>query len=133
VVLVSPPADMIGYSRRFARWHWMPEAVRRAMQAAIEERYGVLWESLDMRRLAARLKARALVIHDRDDRVVPWTQGAQVASHWPAARLLSTDGLGHRRILEDDFVTRAAADFVSGRSSIVHPAAGELPHPAPLY
>ncbi|HEX7054809.1 MAG TPA: alpha/beta fold hydrolase [Burkholderiales bacterium] len=133
VVLVSPPADMVGYSRRFARWHWMPEAVRRAMQAAIEERYGVLWESLDVRRLAARLRSRALVVHDRDDRVVPWTQGAQVASHWPGARLLSTDGLGHRRILEDDAVTRAAAEFVSGRSSVAQPARPELPEPAPLY
>jgi pimeloyl-ACP methyl ester carboxylesterase len=124
---------MVGYSRRFARWHWMPEAVRRAMQAAIEERYGVLWESLDVRRLAAGIVARALVIHDRDDRLVPWTQGAQVASHWPGARLLSTDGLGHRRILEDEFVTRAAADFVSGRSSVAQPAQAELPEPAPLY
>ncbi len=132
-VLVSPPADMVGYSRRFARWYWMPEAVRRAMQAAIEERYGVLWESLDVRRLAARIHARALVVHDRDDRIVPWTQGAQVASHWPGARLLSTDGLGHRRILDDEFVTRAAADFVSGRSSIVQPAKPQIPEPAPLY
>ena len=132
-VLISPPADMVGYSRRFARWYWMPEAVRRAMQVAIEERYGVLWESLDVRRLAPRIAARALVIHDRDDRLVPWTQGAQVASHWPGARLLSTDGLGHRRILEDEFVTRAAADFLSGRSSIAQPAEAELPEPAPLY
>ncbi|HET7197456.1 MAG TPA: alpha/beta fold hydrolase [Burkholderiales bacterium] len=137
VVLVSPPADMVGYSRRFARWHWMPEPVRRAMQAAIEERYGVLWENLDMRRLAPRIgkgaAVRALVVHDRDDRVVPWTQGAQVASHWAGARLLSTDGLGHRRILEDDLVTRAAADFISGRSGIVQPLQAELPEPAPLY
>jgi pimeloyl-ACP methyl ester carboxylesterase len=132
-VLVSPPADMVGYSRRFARWHWMPEAVRRAMQTAIEERYGVLWESLDVRRLAARMRGRALVVHDRDDRIVPWTQGAQVASHWPGARLLSTDGLGHRRILDDEFVTRAAADFSSGRSSVVQPAKPQLPEPAPLY
>jgi pimeloyl-ACP methyl ester carboxylesterase len=136
-VLVSPPADMVGYSRRFARWHWMPEAVRRAMQAAIEERYGVLWESLDVRRLAARIgthfAARALVIHDRDDRVVPWTQGAQIARHWPGARLLSTEGLGHRRILDDESVTRAAVDFVSGRSSVAQLAKPGLPEPAPLY
>src|SRR5881392_1595156 len=33
VVLVSPPGDLVGYSRRFARCHWMPEAVRRAMQS----------------------------------------------------------------------------------------------------
>jgi pimeloyl-ACP methyl ester carboxylesterase len=132
-VLLSPPSDMVGYSRRFARWHWMPEPVRRAMQTAIEERYGVLWESLDMARLGSRLAAQALVIHDRDDRVVPWTQGAQVARRWPGARLLSTDGLGHRRILADESVTRAAAEFISGRSAIANPAVSALPHPAPLY
>ena len=132
-VLISPPADMVGYSRRFARWYWMPEPVRRAMQTAIEERYGVLWESLDLRRLAARLTAQALVIHDRDDRTVPWTQGAQIASHWPGARLLSTDALGHGRILEDEAVTRVAADFVSGRSNVVQPAIPALPQPSPLY
>ena len=32
------------------------------------------------------------------------------------ARLLSTDGLGHRRILADESVTRAAADFIAGRA-----------------
>src|SRR6187549_777811 len=31
VVLFSPPADIVGYSRRFARWHWIPEGIRRSM------------------------------------------------------------------------------------------------------
>src|SRR5258706_9279956 len=131
VVLVSPPADLIGYSRRFARWHWMPEAIRRAMQSAIEERYGVLWENLEVARLAPRLSAPALVIHDRDDRMVPWTQGARVANLWPGARLMSTDGLGHGRILGNDAVTRAAADFITGRSAIAPVAAAT--QPAPIY
>jgi pimeloyl-ACP methyl ester carboxylesterase len=130
-VLVSPPADLVGYSRRFARWHWMPEAVRRAMQSAIEERYGVLWENLEVARLAPQLSASALVVHDRDDRMVPWTQGAEVARLWPGARLMSTDGLGHGRILTDAAVTRAAADFIAGRSAVANVAS--VTYPAPLY
>jgi len=112
IVLVSPPSDIIGYSRRFARWHWIPEPVRRSMQAAIEERYGVRWEDLEVPRVAPRMTARALVIHDRDDRMMPWAHGASVARHWPGARLLSTEGLGHRRILADERVTQAAAQFI---------------------
>jgi pimeloyl-ACP methyl ester carboxylesterase len=113
VVLVSPPSDLAGYSRRFARWHWMPERLRDAMQSAIEERYGVRWEELLLPRVAPRLGARALVIHDRDDRVVPWKQGAAVAQHWRDAKMISTTGLGHRRILGDEAVSRAAADFIA--------------------
>jgi pimeloyl-ACP methyl ester carboxylesterase len=115
IVLVSPPSDLVGYSRRFARWHWIPEPVRDAMQAAIEERYGLRWSELELPRLAPRLDARALVIHDRGDRVVPWKQGEQFARHWRGARLMSTEGLGHGRILHDDAVTQAAADFLCAR------------------
>jgi len=132
-VLIAPPSDLVGYSRRFARWHWMPEAVRRSMQNAIEERYGVRWEELELARLAPRLSASALVIHDRDDRLVHWAQGANFARLWPGARLLSTDGLGHRRILADEGVTRAAAEFIAGRSHVANQAAPALPNPAPLY
>ena len=86
LVLVSPPSDLVGYSRRFARWHWMPEPVRRSMQSAIEERYGLRWEELELARVAPRLQADALLIHDREDRVVPWKQGAAFARAWRGAQ-----------------------------------------------
>jgi pimeloyl-ACP methyl ester carboxylesterase len=111
-VLISPPSDLMGYSRRFARWHWMPERVRRSMQSAIEERYGLRWEELELARVAPYLAAPALVIHDRDDRMVPWNQGAALAQQWRGASMITTQGLGHRRILEDDAVTKAAAEFL---------------------
>jgi hypothetical protein len=53
------------------------------------------------------------VIHDRDDHMMPWTHGAKVAESWPGAQLMLTDGLGHGRILRDERVTRAAADFIA--------------------
>jgi len=132
-VLIGAPSDFVGYTRRFARWHWMPERARRRMQAAIEERFGVPMAELEVARLAPRLRTQALLIHDRFDPVSPWRQGAQIASAWPGARLLTTKGLGHGRILEAELTTHAAADFVSGRSDVASPARTALPDPAPLY
>ena len=131
-VLISPPSDLVGYSRRFAHWLALPERVRRSMQAAIEERFGVRWSELEIARVAPLLRAEALVIHDRQDTQVPWKQGAALARHWPGARLMSTRGLGHGRILEDDAVARAAVDFIAGRSAVAQPALPSLPNPAPL-
>jgi hypothetical protein len=54
------------------------------------------------------------VIHDRSDRMTPWTHGQTVARLWPGARLMLTDGLGHGRILRDEGVTLAAAEFIAG-------------------
>ena len=130
-VLVSPPSDLIGYSRRFARWYRMPEQLRSAMQAAIEERFGIRWACFELERLAPHLDARALVVHDADDRQVPFHQGLRIARVWAGARMLRTRGLGHARILSNDRVVRAAADFISGRSQVAERAAEWLP--APLY
>jgi len=133
VVLISAPADFVGYSHRFARWHWLPEPVRRSMQAAIEERYGVRWEELEIERLAARVSARALVVHDREDAVVPWLHGLRVAKAWPGGRFMLTSGLGHGRLLREDAVVLAAADFIAGKSAVANVAAAAVPAPAPLY
>ena len=132
-VLISPPSDLVGHSRRFAHWLALPERVRRSMQAAIEERFGVRWSELEIARVAPLLRAEALVIHDRQDTQVPWKQGAALARHWPGARLMSTRGLGHGRILEDDAVARAAVDFIAGRSAVAQTAHPSLPNPAPLF
>jgi pimeloyl-ACP methyl ester carboxylesterase len=133
VVLIGASLDVKFYSRQFARWYWIPKRALEAMQAAVEERFGVRWADLDMAKLAPRLSAPALMIHDRGDRLVPWKQGAAFARGWPGARLFSTRGLGHRRILQDDAVASVAAQFIAGRSSVTGAAVPALPNPAPLY
>jgi pimeloyl-ACP methyl ester carboxylesterase len=133
VVTIGTSLDFSFFSQQFARWYWIPQRVLAGMQAAIEERFGVRWADLDIARLAPRIAAEALVIHDRTDRKVPWRQGASFARAWPGARMFSTRGLGHSRILQDDAVAALAAQFIAGRSSVGGVAAPALPNPAPLY
>jgi hypothetical protein len=45
------------------------------------------------------------VIHDRDDREVPYAGGVATANAWPGARLFTAGGLGHRRLLSDPEVS----------------------------
>ena len=125
VVAFDQPAHGVSEGRLTGLPDFADVLARVAWQAGIEERFGVRWSQLDAAKLAPRLAAPALVIHDWDDRAVPWSQGAELARHWRGAQLMTTRELGHRRILEDDAVTRAAADFIAGRAS--------LPNPAPLY
>ena len=46
------------------------------------------------------------------DGMIPWKQGNAVAQHWEGAKLMTTQGLGHGRILRDEAVIAAAADFI---------------------
>src|SRR3954470_14628171 len=133
VVTLGASLDVSFFSQQFARWYWVPERVLSAMQSAVEERFGMRWSDLDMAKLAPRLSASALVIHDRGDRLVPWQKGASFARGWPAARLFTTRGLGHRRVLNDERVTALAAEFIAGRAVVGAAPVPALPHPAPIY
>ncbi|MFL1407227.1 alpha/beta fold hydrolase [Marinobacter sp. M1N3S26] len=54
-----------------------------------------------------------LVIHDISDKEVPVSDGQTIADALPDARLEKTEGLGHRRILRAQEVTKRAAQFLS--------------------
>jgi pimeloyl-ACP methyl ester carboxylesterase len=90
------------------------EEVRRRMIARLEARYGVPFAELDARSHAPRMKAPLLVVHDREDREVPFEAGAELADHWPGARMFATRGLGHRRVLRSPEVISHVVELVSG-------------------
>jgi len=74
-------------------------------------------EELEGRHLVPAMTTPLLVVHDRDDREVPYAEGVATVATWPRARLLTTGGLGHRRVLADPEVVAALTDFVTGRGT----------------
>ena len=113
-VLISPPADPVMVTRRFAAAVGLPEPGRRAMQAWIERRVGVSFERLDVPTLAAGFSVPLRLVHDREDREIPWEEGSAIAAAWPGAELVTTRGLGHYRILHDSEVIHGAVQFLEG-------------------
>ena len=55
-------------------------------------------------------------MHDIEDSEVPWAEGERYARFWRDSRLLSTQGLGHNRIVQDDGVIAAALRFLRGEA-----------------
>jgi hypothetical protein len=52
-------------------------------------------------------------VHDRADREIPYDAAERLVASWPQADLVSTDGLGHQRILRDADVIALVAMFVA--------------------
>lgn len=111
-VFLSPPAAPDPFYAGLLAMMGFPQEEHAAAFESYGTSIGIPWDRLRLRSLARRLSAPLLVIHDRDDREVPWTSGAEVASAWPSARLLVTEGLGHRRILRDAAVIGQAVTFL---------------------
>lgn len=111
-VLLAPPASLTEYSHRFARLLRLPEGVRALMQAQIERRFGIRWSDFEVEATVPKLAQPALVVHDVDDRDNPFRDGERYARHWPGARLVATQGLGHRGALYDSAVIHEVAGFL---------------------
>jgi pimeloyl-ACP methyl ester carboxylesterase len=114
-VLIAAPASLTEHSNRIAAGLRWPEALRAATQRRIENRFGFKWTEFEAE--SSRGDQPLLVIHDRKDREVPFSEGRRHERNWPRARMLETSGLGHRRVLEDQGVILATAEFIAGDRS----------------
>jgi pimeloyl-ACP methyl ester carboxylesterase len=116
IVLIAPPADMTMAVDRYFRFLRLGDHLRGRFYAWHQQRTGIDARTLS---LAQRLRAfgqPGLIVHDLDDREVPWSEGERYALHWSGARLLTTQGLGHNRILDDARVIDAALAFARGET-----------------
>jgi pimeloyl-ACP methyl ester carboxylesterase len=111
-VLIAPPASLEQSTRRIANALGWPGGMQEAVLGAIERQVGVPIGLFEAARHVG--PQPLLLIHDRQDREVPFADGMRYVQTWPGARLLATEGLGHRRILAAPAVLDATADFLAG-------------------
>jgi pimeloyl-ACP methyl ester carboxylesterase len=126
-VLIAPPTSIERYSGWFARKLGLPETLRRQMQQRFERRLGHRWEEFELPHSVRSVRAKALIVHDAGDREVAPSSGLALARAWPDARLLRTEGLGHRAILRDPQVVQDVIDFITDRVVFARPIAGPAP------
>lgn len=112
LVLISAPADIGIWADRYRDALSLSPAVDHAMRALLSRHLGVEWHELDLPSVVRNLPTPGLVVHDRDDGDVAVENGRAYAANWPAARLLETAGLGHRKILRDPDVIRSVGEFI---------------------
>ncbi len=114
LILVAPAVDMKAAARRFFRFVHLAGYLRPPFYEWLHHRTGVHIDELQLERKLPMLGQPALIVHDLDDQDVPWGEGERYAQYWPGARLLTTEGLGHRRVLDAPEVIEAALAFVRG-------------------
>lgn len=118
VVCISPPANLEFLIASFSRALALPAAVVAGLRRRQEQRFGGnLSERISTDSNVRALRVPALIIHDVNDRDVPWRQGKRIADAWPGARFRKTRGLGHRRILRDPATIDVVVDFFRAQES----------------
>lgn len=133
VALIAAPASMNEHAGNFARLIGITPRVRDAMRRRLERRYGIRFSDIDRIEELERLALPALFVHDRDDREVPFAHALRLSARMPRARLVTTYGLGHTRILRDADVVRTVTGFIADGARSLPVELPLLPLPAPIY
>ncbi|MBI1752765.1 MAG: alpha/beta fold hydrolase [Acidobacteria bacterium] len=111
-VFLAPPARPDPFYHGVLSLLGFPESEHPGAFEVYARRAGLPPERIRLHSLAPRLTPPMLVIHDRMDREVPWSDGESIATAAPRGRLLSMEGLGHRRLLRDSRVIEASLAFL---------------------
>lgn len=82
------------------------------MQHTIEQQEGIKMSEVRAQTVAPQIDTPALLIHDQQDREVSPDCALEYAAGWRDAKLMSTRGLGHVRILRDAGVIAEVIRFI---------------------
>jgi pimeloyl-ACP methyl ester carboxylesterase len=115
-VFVAPPARFDHYLKIFTQAFGISNQTVDVMIRGFENRFSLRWNDLHPEEQAPSMRLPLLTIHDRDDRDVPWDQGRDLSDAWPDSELVTTTGLGHRRILRDPEVAANIVSFLERKS-----------------
>ena len=115
-VAIAAPAGLVGVLACMSLALGLPEEARRRFFAKMHSRTGVAPEALDIDLVANGLAQRVLVVHDRDDRIIPFADAERIARA-TRGELHATRGLGHRDVLRDGDVLDHIVGFLAPRAA----------------
>ncbi|HJW10254.1 MAG TPA: alpha/beta fold hydrolase [Albitalea sp.] len=115
LVLLAPSPPPAQFLRWFAGSFGLADSVPQRMRERIERHEGVALAEYEPDWLGPRVGQPALVVHDEGDRVAPFVVGERLVDALSSARLHATQGLGHRRVLDDTAVVNAVVRHLEGQ------------------
>jgi pimeloyl-ACP methyl ester carboxylesterase len=112
LALIAPTVGPVPYIQAMARMLGFTDRTRQAMLHRFETMFGRPIGEFDVLNVGPGMPP-TLIVHDQQDKEVAFAEAEQIAAAWPSAQLVSTDGLGHQRILRDPSVVSKIVDYVA--------------------
>jgi pimeloyl-ACP methyl ester carboxylesterase len=101
VVLISMPSGAEFLLAEFIHALGLSSATEQQLRARFQQRFSATPSDFASMPGAANIAARTLLVHDRDDDIVPYAHSLALHEQLPATQLLTTEGQGHSKLTRD--------------------------------
>ncbi|KTD33211.1 putative hydrolase [Legionella nautarum] len=100
IVLISSPCDLQDIFDRFSSFMQLSPKSKYYFQNFVETEARLIVKETKMHEMIARIPHPVMVIHDQDDPEIPYSDALKLTKNLAHVDLITTKGLGHRRILK---------------------------------
>lgn len=112
-VMICPPATLNTAFNQFIEMLSLPLSVQDYILRKLKENFGEdVFEKLSLINNAAKITQPVLVVHDKEDDVVPYQDGRDIVNALQLGTLYETRGLGHQKVLYDNTVIERILQFI---------------------
>lgn len=114
LVMISSPTDIQGIFTRLKQTLYISDKVIANMQNTMHRRFQIDRDIYDLIPLWPKINTkRVLLVHDKNDSIVPYTDAKRLAEAWPKAQMLVTENYGHNRIIREQEPINEVVKFIA--------------------
>ena len=111
LVLLGAPSNVADILDRYAKMMGYNDRVIDAINQYTKKHYNHLPSYYNASSFCKTIKAQGLVIHDKEDNIIPFNDALDYEKNYSNAKLIQTNGLGHKLRSED--VNKYIIDFIN--------------------
>lgn len=98
---------------RFQALAGLPDVLVQGLHGMMNENFGMdVLDAIVNEKMTQKIGSTALMFHDKTDNVTPIDDSRAIARAWKNARLIETEGLGHRGALHSKDVQAQVVEFL---------------------
>lgn len=111
LILLGSPSKFEDVLHRYVTMMSYNKKVHTEIHALIYERFGNWPEYYSTAHFSKSINAQGLIIHDKNDLIIPYNDAQLIATSYANARLISTTGYGHG--LKDQTIYNSILEFIN--------------------
>ncbi|MBF8150430.1 alpha/beta hydrolase [Winogradskyella sp. F6397] len=111
LILLGAPANSIGVFDRYKKMMGYNSRISKGIDSIILESYGQPITYFSTAEFTTSIEAKGLIIHDKEDRIIPYEDALLLKNRYKNSKLISTSGFGHG--LKDASLTPQIIEFIN--------------------
>ncbi|WAC01735.1 alpha/beta hydrolase [Lacinutrix neustonica] len=111
LILLGAPSEFTGVFKRYVEMLGYNKRIERGLNKLVVERFNKAPSYFSLANFAKTIHTKTLIIHDIQDKIIPYNDAEQIAKNHNNVEFITTDGFGHG--LRNDTVYKHVLDFIA--------------------